>query len=205
MPILKVKDTSDNTWKSIMAIKGEKGNTGNPSETVSDTIIDTGHSYSNSKTNELLNTKVDKTSILNSLVCTTEGYVADARTVKTVNDKVDANTNSISTLNNNLATEIEKVFATTDFTTNVSAVDTCYAYKYGHKTNLRLTFCAGAVISAGTTILNIPSGFRPPRNVKAMFSYGGGTVNCVTVYTDGSVKADMDIPSGVWSFIYLCY
>lgn len=104
-----------------------------------------------------------------------------------------------------MATETEKVFATTDFTASVSNVDTCYAYKYGHNVNLRLTFCSGAVITAGSTILTIPSGFRPPRNVKAIFAYGGGTINDVTVLKDGTVKADRDIPSGVWSFIYLSY
>lgn len=62
---------------------------------INDSTTNTTQGWSGSKTKTELDTKVDKAKIANNFVTTEEGYVADARTVKTLKESVD-------TANNNL-------------------------------------------------------------------------------------------------------
>lgn len=48
--------------------------------------------------------KIDKSSVVNNLLTTTDGTVLDGRVGKTLDDKIAANTNSINMVNNNLTT-----------------------------------------------------------------------------------------------------
>lgn len=67
--------------------------------------------------------KIDKTSVVNNLLTTTEGTVLDGRVGKTLDDKIVANTNSINAVNNNLSWK-----TCTGNTLSYSTNDGLYAY-----------------------------------------------------------------------------